>query len=100
VLKAGADSRNLIKNVLGLEITEMDRADACCGFAGSYAVTYPEISEALLADKLAAIKATGAETVALDCPGCMLQIRGGCRRAVLKVEVRHTAELLARRLSK
>jgi L-lactate dehydrogenase complex protein LldF len=100
VLQAGADSRNLIKSVLGVEISEMDRADACCGFAGSYAVTYPEISEALLADKLAAIKATGAETVALDCPGCLLQIRGGCRRAGLKVEVRHTAELLARRLSK
>jgi len=98
VLEAGADSRNLIKNILGAEITEMEQADACCGFAGSYAVTYPEVSEALLADKLAAIKATGAETVALDCPGCLLQIRGGCGRTGLKVEVRHTAELLARQL--
>jgi len=83
---------------LGAEITEMDRPEACCGFAGSYTVSYPEISEALLQDKLEAIKTTAAETVALDCPGCLLQIRGGLERVGLKVEVRHTAELVARRL--
>ncbi len=98
VLAAGQDSRNLIRKVLGAEITEMDRSDACCGFAGSYTVSYPEISETLLADKLEAIRKTGAGTVALDCPGCLLQIRGGCRRAGLEVEVKHTAELLAQSL--
>ncbi len=98
VLGAGGDSRALIRKVVGAEITEMDRSDACCGFAGSYAVSHPEISEALLADKLEAIRRTGAGTVALDCPGCLLQIRGGCRRTGLEVEVRHTAELLAQGL--
>ena len=98
VLKAGNESRRLIKTILGAEIIEMDRPEACCGFAGSYTVSYPEISEALLQDKLEAIKTTAAETVALDCPGCLLQIRGGLERVGLKVEVRHTAELVARRL--
>ena len=99
VLKAGGDSREILQTVLGIRIKEMDRPEACCGFAGSYAVSYPEVSEALLGDKLEAIKTTGADVVALDCPGCLLQIRGGCRKAGLKVEVRHTAELLAERLA-
>jgi iron-sulfur cluster protein len=98
VLGAGGDSRAVIRKVVGVEVTEMDRSDACCGFAGSYAVSHPEISEALLTDKLESIRKTGAGTVALDCPGCLLQIRGGCRRAGLAVEVRHTAEILARGL--
>ena len=72
----------------------MDEADACCGFAGSYTVDNPEISAELLADKLAAIGKTGAGIVAMDCPGCLLQIRGGCRSHGLAVRAAHTAELL------
>ena len=98
VLKAGRDSREVLRAVGRASVREMDRPEACCGFAGSYAVSHPEVSEALLADKLESITATGAEVVALDCPGCLLQIRGGCRRAGLKIGVRHTAELLAERL--
>jgi iron-sulfur cluster protein len=96
VLRAGRDSREVLETTRSGAIVEMERPDSCCGFAGTYAVSHPEVSEALLADKVESIKATGAGTVALDCPGCLLQIRGGCRRAGLKVEVRHTAEILAR----
>jgi L-lactate dehydrogenase complex protein LldF len=92
--KATAESRTLVELASGTSIVEMDEADACCGFAGSFAVEQPELSAALLDDKLAAIERTGAETVALDCPGCLLQIRGGCRRRGLGVRVAHTAELL------
>jgi Fe-S oxidoreductase len=74
----------------------MDEPDKCCGFAGSFSLDNPEISAALLADKLAAIEKTGAEIVAMDCPGCLLQIRGGCHRSGLSVRVAHTAELLER----
>jgi Fe-S oxidoreductase len=68
---------------------------ACCGFAGAYSVDHPEVAEALLADKLAAVTASGAAIVALDCPGCLLQIRGGCARSGQAAEVKHTAEILA-----
>jgi len=94
LLKASGASRKLIENALKSEILEMDESDKCCGFAGSFSVENPEISEALLADKLAAIERTGAEIVALDCPGCLLQIRGGCRKLGQNVRVAHTAEII------
>jgi len=95
VLKASEDSRTLVRMALGTELVEMAGPAACCGFAGAYSVDHPEVAEALLADKLAALTASGAALVALDCPGCLLQIRGGCARSGRAVEVRHTAEVLA-----
>ena len=95
VLKAAADSRELVRLALGTDLVEMTGAAACCGFAGAFSVDHPEVAEALLADKLAAVAATGADIVALDCPGCLLQIRGGFSRSGRRAEVRHTAEILA-----
>jgi iron-sulfur cluster protein len=94
VLKASQASRKLIEKAIKSEIVEMEEPDKCCGFAGSFSVDNPEISGALLADKLAAIEKTGAEIVALDCPGCLLQIRGGCRSRGLDKRIAHTAEIL------
>jgi iron-sulfur cluster protein len=95
VLKASGDSRDLVRLALGADIVEMTGPAACCGFAGAFSVDHPEVAEALLADKLAAVVRAGAEIVALDCPGCLLQIRGGCSRRGLMADVRHTAEILA-----
>ena len=94
VLKASEDSRDLVRLAVGSGLVEMTGAAECCGFAGAYSVDHPEVAEALLAEKLEAIGASGAEVVALDCPGCLLQIRGGCRRSGRAAEVRHTAEVL------
>ena len=87
-------SRALVELSLGAGIAEMDESDACCGFAGSYTVDNPGISAELLADKLAAIEKTGAGIVAMDCPGCLFQIRGGSRSRGLAIRAAHTAELL------
>jgi iron-sulfur cluster protein len=95
VLKASEDSRTLVRMALGAEIVEMTGPAACCGFGGAFSVDHPEVAEALLTDKLAAVTASGADIVALDCPGCLLQIRGGCARSGRAAEVRHTAEILA-----
>jgi iron-sulfur cluster protein len=94
VLGASGDSRALLEMALGREPADVSGAASCCGFAGAFSVDHAEVSEALLADKLAAVSASGAELVALDCPGCLLQIRGGCARKGLKTEIRHTAEVL------
>jgi len=94
LLKAERCSRALVEAALRAPITEMDEPDACCGFAGTFSVDNPEISAELLADKLEAIERTGATVVAMDCPGCLLQIRGGCKRKGLAVRAAHTAELL------
>lgn len=100
ILKAAKDSRKLLWIALGREMREMEGADSCCGFAGSFSVSYPEISRALLEEKLAAIEKAGADIVALDCPGCLLQIKGGLSRRHNPSRVCHTAELLSERIKK
>jgi Fe-S oxidoreductase len=65
---------------------------------GSYSLKFPEISRPILARKLENVRATGAKTVAMDCPGCLMQIAGGLDQAGDRVETRHVAELIAGRL--
>ena len=62
---------------------------------GSYSIKLPEISQPILKRKLFHIKETGAPTVAVDCPGCTMQLRGGFDKDGTQIKVRHTAELLA-----
>jgi iron-sulfur cluster protein len=82
----------------GVTVKEMAESDVCCGMGGSYSVKLPEISAPMLKRKLSAIVATGAPLVAADCPGCVMQLRGGLDQAGSPVEVKHTAELLAERV--
>ncbi|MDP2915806.1 MAG: LUD domain-containing protein [Candidatus Aminicenantes bacterium] len=99
LLRAERASRTLVEAAARSGIREMDEPDACCGFAGTFSVDNPEISAELLADKLAAIERTGADLVAMDCPGCLLQIRGGVRRKGLALRSVHTAELLEKAIN-
>jgi iron-sulfur cluster protein len=98
VLGAGQESREIIELAFGKKIQEMEDSDSCCGFGGSFSVSHPEVSESLLEGKLESIRASGAQVVALDCPGCLMQIRGGCERKRENFEVKHTAQILAERL--
>lgn len=69
--------------------------EVCCGFGGSYSMKFPEISAQLLEKKLNNIGETGASRVVMDCPGCIMQIRGGVEKRNMDVKVSHIAELLA-----
>jgi len=82
----------------GYELREMKDSDTCCGMGGSYSLKFPEISAPILKRKLENIRATGVGTVAMDCPGCMLQIGGGFDLAGESTRTRHVAELLAERV--
>jgi iron-sulfur cluster protein len=90
------EPRKVLKELVGVEITEMSDCDKCCGFGGSYSIKYPEISQEVLKNKLENIKATGATLVAVDCPGCKLQIEGGLEAAGSSIRVEHSATLVAR----
>jgi iron-sulfur cluster protein len=80
----------------GRELVEMAHSDRCCGFGGSYSFTsHPAIARKILEDKVADIEKTGAVCVAMDCPGCMMQIRGGLEKKGVAVRAAHTIELLA-----
>ncbi len=89
------EPRQLIEKS-GHKLVEMDHADRCCGFGGSYSLTsHPDISKKILQDKVADIEKSAATCVAMDCPGCMMQIRGGLEKSESSVRAQHTIELLA-----
>jgi Fe-S oxidoreductase len=96
-LKVSEQPRELLQKA-GYELTEMFECDMCCGMGGSYSLKLPEISAPILQRKLKNIKETGAPVVAMDCPGCVMQIRGGMDQDGADVQVRHTVEILAERL--
>jgi Fe-S oxidoreductase len=79
----------------GFELAEMFESDMCCGMGGSYTIKQPEISGTILKRKLDHIHKTEAGTVAMDCPGCIMQIKGGLDKEGSPIKVKHTAELLA-----
>ena len=94
------EPRRVLKELVGVEIAEMTDCDKCCGFGGSYSIKYPEISQEVLKNKLENIKLTGVDMVAVDCPGCKLQIEGGLEAAGSGITVEHSATLVARRFKK
>jgi len=96
-LNASAAPRELLEKA-GYQISEMAECDMCCGMGGSYSLKLPELSAPILARKLGNIKAADAPLAAMDCPGCVMQIRGGFDKDGAGVKVEHTARLLADRL--
>ena len=96
-LKVFEQPRELLQKA-GYQVTEMFECDMCCGMGGSYSMKLPEISTPILQKKMQNIKETGAPVVAMDCPGCVMQIRGGFDKDSSGVRVQHTVELLVDRL--
>jgi Fe-S oxidoreductase len=88
-------AREVLRRYQGVELVEMQESDRCCGFGGSYTLKYPEISRALLERKLHHILESGASIVVTDCPGCLVQLRGGLDKVSSPVLAKHTAEILA-----
>ncbi len=87
--------RELLALVPGLQLVEMAEADACCGSAGVYNLTQPELSAAVLRRKVDHIRESGARWVVTANPGCLLQLRAGLRQAGLDVRVVSIAQVLA-----
>ncbi len=79
----------------GLQFLPADEEETCCGFGGTYSSKFPNISAQILARKLVDFQKTGADVLVTECPGCVMQLRGGARKNGLDLEVRHIAELLA-----
>jgi L-lactate dehydrogenase complex protein LldE len=88
------EPRRLLRLVPGLELRELPLADACCGFGGTFAVKYPEISVAIADRKLEAIAHSGVGTVAAGDVSCLLHLRGRLQRSGSPVQALHLAELL------
>jgi hypothetical protein len=82
----------------GLEYVESKDEAVCCGFGGSFSMDFPEISAELLKRKLNCAESTGAEVLVTDCPGCVLQLRGGMKKRGGRMQVKHIAEIVAGQL--
>lgn len=82
----------------GCDVRVPKHADVCCGFGGVFAVEFPEVSAAMLGDKLAELSATGAKLVICNEAACALQMMGGARRRGLPLRFKHLAECLAESL--
>lgn len=89
-----AAPRDLLRRIPGLELREMAAADRCCGSAGIYNLVQPDMSRAILAEKMRDVTATGASTIATANPGCMMQLEAGCRERGVRADVVHVIELL------
>ena len=86
--------RELLRMIPGLTLVEMAESDWCCGSAGVYNLTHPEIAEEALAWKMKSILETGAQVVASANPGCIMQISMGLQRAGHDIPVVHVMDLL------
>ena len=82
----------------GLDYAPCKDEDVCCGFGGSYSLEFPEISSEILRQKLDHVEKTGADVLVTDCPGCVLQLRGGMDKRKSRIQVRHIAEVVAANL--
>ena len=89
--------RRLLRHVRGLELREMEPAEECCGFGGTFAVKFAELSGAMAETKVGAILRTGATAVVSLDPSCLMQIQGALSRAGSQVRTMHLAEVLASR---
>jgi L-lactate dehydrogenase complex protein LldE len=88
--------RQLLSQVAGLSLKEMATPEQCCGFGGTFAVKFGDISSRIADQKCADIASTGADAVVLGDLGCMLNIEGRLRRrGDTKTKVLHFAEILA-----
>ncbi len=86
--------RQLLRQIPGIELVELRESDWCCGSAGVYNITQPELSQKLLERKIANVEASGADVIATGNPGCVIQIAHGVKKRGLPMRVVHPVQLL------
>lgn len=94
-LGLASEAEDLLRQVKRLEYTELARIEQCCGFGGTFAVNYPQISGAMVADKVSAIRESGSQHLVCNEAGCAMSIAGGCRRSGTPVKLLTIGELIA-----
>ena len=94
-LRVGDAPLRLLRAVRGLDLLELPEAEECCGFGGTFAVKNPDVSTAMLSDKLRAVGDTRAEVVTAADNSCLMHIGGGLRRGRAGTRAVHLAQILA-----
>jgi glycolate oxidase iron-sulfur subunit len=91
--------RELVRALAGKNFVELPESDVCCGSAGTYNLTEPEMAERLQQRKIENLLRTKADIAVTSNPGCLLQIRAGLRKANSKMKAMHIADFLAEALN-
>ena len=86
--------RTLLKSVEGLALEEMNDSETCCGFGGTFAVKYSDISNSIVSEKADNIKNAEPQMLLAGDLGCLMKMAGKLKRQGSKIEVRHVAEVL------
>ena len=94
-LRVGDAPLRLLRAVRGIDLVELPEATECCGFGGTFAVKNPDVSMAMLSDKLRCALDTRAEVVAAGDNSCLMHIGGGLSRGRTGVRAVHLAQILA-----
>jgi L-lactate dehydrogenase complex protein LldE len=96
-LKLGDRPARLLNRVRGLTLVELEQADECCGFGGTFAIKNADVSIAMLSDKVRCLLNSGAEICAAVDNSCLMHIGGALSRQRTGMRVLHLAEILASR---
>jgi L-lactate dehydrogenase complex protein LldE len=95
MLRVGDKPLRLLRAVAGIDLVELDGAEQCCGFGGTFALKNADTSTAMLADKMRAVQATRAEVLTAGDSSCLMHIGGGLSRLKVGTRTVHLAEILA-----
>jgi L-lactate dehydrogenase complex protein LldE len=95
ILGVGDRPLRLLRNVRGIDLVELPRHEECCGFGGTFSIKNPDVSAAMLADKMESVIETGAEVLCAGDRSCLMHIGGGLSRIRAGVRSLHLAEILA-----
>ncbi|MHA7135214.1 (Fe-S)-binding protein [Oerskovia turbata] len=95
MIRVGDKPLRLLRAVDGIDLVELPAAETCCGFGGTFALKNSETSTAMLGDKVANVKSTGAEVLTAGDYSCLLHIGGGLSKLRAGVRTLHLAEILA-----
>jgi L-lactate dehydrogenase complex protein LldE len=86
---------DFLRAIGGVDFKPLEKSDQCCGFGGTFAIKYPQISQAMVQDKVDNLRTTGAKELVCNDAGCTMNISGMCHRGGLPTRVTHIAELIA-----
>lgn len=89
------EPKRLLQAVRDIELIPLPEEETCCGFGGIFSVIYPEVSRAMMEDKVRNIMASGAEVVVVGEPGCLMNIAGGLYKAGSTIRPMHLIQILA-----
>lgn len=97
-LRLGKTARGLMRHLGNAELLELNECDVCCGFGGLFSLKMPEVSNAMLMNKVGNINQSQADTIVTGDVSCMTQMNGGLARHQSRKRVLHLADVLAKGL--